>query len=95
MAAHSRILAWKIPWTEELGGLQFMALQRVRHDFVPAHTHTHTHTHTQTHTRTYYSVQETLLNTVVAYMGKESKKEGYSICITDSLAVYLKLAQHC
>ena len=47
MAAHSRILAWKIPWTEELGGLQFMALQRVRHDFVPAHTHTHTQTHTQ------------------------------------------------
>ena len=24
MATHSRILAWRIPWTEELGGLQFM-----------------------------------------------------------------------
>ena len=27
MAPHSSTLAWKIPWTEELGGLQFMGLQ--------------------------------------------------------------------
>ena len=33
MAAHSSILAWKIPWTEEPGGLQFMGSQRVRHDW--------------------------------------------------------------
>ena len=32
MATHSIILARKIPWTEELGGLQFIRLQRVRHD---------------------------------------------------------------
>ena len=32
MATHSSILAWKIPWTEEPGKLQFMELQRVRHD---------------------------------------------------------------
>ena len=32
MATHSSILAWRIPWTEELGGLQCMGLQRVRHD---------------------------------------------------------------
>ena len=32
MAAHSSILAWRIPWTEELSGLQFMGLQSVRHD---------------------------------------------------------------
>ena len=32
MATHSSILAWKIPWTEEPGGLQSMRLQRVRHD---------------------------------------------------------------
>ena len=31
MATHSSILAWKIPWTEEPGGLQSMGLQRVRH----------------------------------------------------------------
>ena len=32
MATHSSILAWRIPWTEEPGGLQSMGLQRVRHD---------------------------------------------------------------
>ena len=33
MATHSGILAWRIPWTEEPGGLQSMGLQRVRHDW--------------------------------------------------------------
>ena len=32
MATHSSILAWKVPWMEEPGGLQSMGLQRVRHD---------------------------------------------------------------
>ena len=32
MATHSTILAWKIPWTEELSGLQSMGSQRVGHD---------------------------------------------------------------
>ena len=32
MANHSSILAWKIPWTEEPGGLQSIALQRVGQD---------------------------------------------------------------
>ena len=31
MATHPSILAWKIPWSEEPGGLQCMGLQRVRH----------------------------------------------------------------
>ena len=30
-ATHSSILAWRIPWTEEPGGLQSMGSQRVRH----------------------------------------------------------------
>ena len=29
---HSSILAWRIPWTEEPGGLQFMGSQRVKHN---------------------------------------------------------------
>ena len=43
MATHSSTLAWKIPWTEEPGGLQSMGSQRVGHDcatkhcFVPSH----------------------------------------------------------
>ena len=32
MATHSGILAWRISWTEEPGGLQSMGLQRVGHD---------------------------------------------------------------
>ena len=32
MATHSSILAWRIPWREEPGGLQSMGSQRVRHD---------------------------------------------------------------
>ena len=32
MTTHSSILAWKIPWAEEPGGLQSLGLQRVRHD---------------------------------------------------------------
>ena len=32
MATHSSVLAWRIPWTEEPGGLQSMGSQRVRHD---------------------------------------------------------------
>ena len=32
MANYSSILAWKIPWMKDPGGLQSMGLQRVRHD---------------------------------------------------------------
>ena len=64
MATHSSILAWKIPWTEEPGGLQSMGSRRVGHDIVtksalppalpPSLTHTHRcplmeMTHTEIH----------------------------------------------
>ena len=32
IATHSSIFAWRIPWTEDPGGLQSMGLQQVRHD---------------------------------------------------------------
>ena len=32
VATHSSVLVWKIPWTEEPGGLQFMGSPRVGHD---------------------------------------------------------------
>ena len=32
MTTHSSIFAWRIPWTEELGGLQSTGSQRVRHN---------------------------------------------------------------
>ena len=34
MATHSSILAWKIPWIEEPGGIQSMGSQRVGHDLM-------------------------------------------------------------
>ena len=54
MATHSSILAWRIPWTEEPGGLQSTGSQRVGHDWVTSHflSHTHTHTHTHLHNST-------------------------------------------
>ena len=39
MATHSRILAWKIPWTEEPGGLQSIGLQRIGHDWATSLYH--------------------------------------------------------
>ena len=44
MATHSSILAWRIPWTEEPGGLQFMGSRRVIHNWV-----TNTHNHWDSH----------------------------------------------
>ena len=41
MATHCSILAWRIPWTEEPGGLQSMGSQRVRRDWICTHAHTH------------------------------------------------------
>ena len=41
MATHSSILAWRIPWTEEPGGLQSVGSQKVGHNWL---TNTHTHT---------------------------------------------------
>ena len=38
MSTHSSILAWKIPQTKELGGLQSVELQRVKHNWVTEHT---------------------------------------------------------
>ena len=37
MATHSSILAWRIPWTEEPGGLESMGSQRIWHDWIRKH----------------------------------------------------------
>ena len=46
---YSRILPWKIPWTEEPGGPQSMEWPKElgMTEHIHIHTHTHTHTHTQ------------------------------------------------
>ena len=43
MAAHSSVLAWIIPWTEEPGGLQSTESVTAERAHARAHTHTHTH----------------------------------------------------
>ena len=43
LATLSSILAWRIPWTEEPGGLQSMGSQRVGHTEQLSLSHTHTH----------------------------------------------------
>ena len=40
MATHSSILAWRIPWMEEYGGLQSTGSQRVGHDLATEQAHT-------------------------------------------------------
>ena len=40
MATHSSILAWRIPWTKEPGGMQSIGSKRVWHDWATEHTHT-------------------------------------------------------
>ena len=48
MATHSTIIAWKIPWTEEPGGLQSMGSQS-RTQVSTAHTRTHACAHARMH----------------------------------------------
>ena len=40
IATHSSFLAWRIPWTEEPGGLQTMGSHRVKRNKATEHTHT-------------------------------------------------------
>ena len=51
MATHSGILPWRIPWTQEPGGLQSMGSQELGMTERPsAHTRSHARAHTHTHT---------------------------------------------
>ena len=45
MATHSSVLAWRIPGTQEPGGLLSMGLHRVGHDWSDLAAAAHTHTH--------------------------------------------------
>ena len=58
MATYSRILAWEVPWTEELDGPQSMRSQSTGHcvwsQSACTHTHTHTHTHAEMNLHLYW-----------------------------------------
>ena len=64
MAAHPSILAWRIPWTEEPGGLQSMGSQRVGHDWV-----TNTFTSLSPSNQHWFSGQGGLLEIVQKNLG--------------------------
>ena len=59
MVTHSSILAWRIPWTEEDGGLQSMGSQRVRHDWAARHARRHSNVYPQClkHTRDFRNIR--------------------------------------
>ena len=77
MSTHSNVLIWRMPWTEEPGGLQFMKSQRVGHNWVThthAHTHTHRHTHTHAHTRTHTTMKSgPVAKTPMSVINKEQR----------------------
>ena len=76
MATHSSILAWRIPWTEEPGGLQSTGSQSWTQltDF---------HTFRKTNKDLLYNTENSTQNSVMTYKGKEPKK--VDVCVTDSL----------
>ena len=43
MATHSSVLAWRIPWTEELGGLQSIGSKRVKYNLATKEQYRHRH----------------------------------------------------
>ena len=49
MATYPSVLCWRIPWTEESGGLQSLGSQRIGHDLVTEHTHTPIHIYLSTY----------------------------------------------
>ena len=80
MATHSSILAWRISWMEDPGGLQSIGLKSsdttevTQHVRVCTNTHTHTHTHTQAHcnplTFSYQATADSVLNCMSDYSCK-------------------------
>ena len=72
VTTHSSILAWRIPWTEEPGGLQPMRSQRVRYSLVTKHDTC------QQQMRTCYVAQGSLLNALWwPKWERNPKKAGY------------------
>ena len=75
MATHSSILAWKVPWTEELVGYSpwgLRALDTTKRARARAYTHTHTHTCTHGHV------------SINLYLQKRKWSESHSV-MSDSL----------
>ena len=83
MATHSSILAWEIPWREELGGLQLQSvgLQRVGYDLA-------TNTHTPLHVHAHISRQGQFLQR--SYLKDTEKFSKYKYYVCELLKVFLQ-----
>ena len=75
LATHSSILDWRIPRTENAGGLQSLGSQRVGLNWV-TNTHTHMHTHTHTHTHTHFPLEPATQNVVCRPAASASSSPG-------------------
>ena len=107
MATHSSIFAWRIPWTEEPGGLQSMGSQRVRHNWSDlAYTHRLRHLNANFHCSFNHNSQKGEITQVsIEWMDKKhvvshsmvcySVIEGNAILIPWTLkACKMKYARH-
>ena len=83
MTTHSSILAWRIPWTEEPGGLQSMgwAKSQTQLKQLSVRTHTHTHTHKHANRKTQMNI---LANPIYSF------SDCFPLC-----EVKVKVAQSC
>ena len=86
MATHSSILAWRIPWTEEPGGLQSIGSERVRHDWRDsAHTHTATWKDLETyHTKWSESDRERQMSDYITHILNLKCDTNEFICETET-----------
>ena len=90
MSIYSSMLAWRIPWTEKLGGLQSMVSQRVGHDRA-----------TNTHTYIKWTIDQNLLNSTGNYIQYSvtsyniiGKKYVHIHVKVKHFTIYLKLIQY-
>ena len=81
MATHSSILAWRIPWTEEPGGLQSMDSQRIGRDEQLTHIHIHI-----------YRITSRILNACTIYKSGTFQRFNCGHSISTSRSICLTVA---
>ena len=76
MTTHSSILAWRIPWTERPGGLQFIGLQTVGHDRATKHSTSQSIAYSFCHTA---ETNKTLGSNYPPIKKKKKNSKGYQV----------------
>ena len=92
MATHSSILAWRIPWTEEPGGLQSMGSQRVENDLVSKHTCWYTEIQLVSHTAVTTSNVAKFTSVLIICLLFYTNKSGH---LEKKKTTYFSLSGHC